>query len=463
MEGLNAIRISLWVVAACLGAVVGARLLLGPFALAGVSVNAPLNPEGVFGFLVVGLLSWRCRTLEVAERYSPWLLRTVALLAMVALFPALRVYFVSDDFILVRQAQMFSASVFTSAGGDGFFRPLGYVSLAVNAWLAGFDPVWWHASALALHAANAVLVALLARRLRADLGVALLAGCLFALHGTHLEAAVWIAGRFDLLAAMFSLGTLLFYGKNTALALVLALAALWSKEAAYVLPLLVAIVGRLERRSWTSVAPYAGLTAMAFMYRWILLGGIGGYRESSGEAAFYSLKLSTTAKAVFVRLWTSLVFPINWSIDPPVLVGVFGIAYIAALLWLAWRGGTPQVRWMLLGLGVSILPPLHLLGGAADLSGGRLLYLPSIWFCLLVAFATAGLPKRETLAVSAALLVFHFAAVQHDLTFWQRTSDTVRAICASPNRLVKVPAMLDGVPALANGYSDCIAISQRLQ
>jgi hypothetical protein len=118
---------------------------------------------------------------------------------------------------------------------------------------------------------------------------------------------------------------------------------------------------------------------------------------------------------------------------------------------------------MLLGLGVSILPPLHLLGGAADLSGGRLLYLPSIWFCLLLAFASAGLPKRETLAVSAALLVFHFAAVQHDLAFWQRTSDTVRGICTSPNPVVNPPTMLDGVPALANGYSDCIAISQRLQ
>ncbi len=463
MEGLNAIRISLWAAAACLGAVVGARLVLGPYSVAGIAVNAPLNPEGVFGMLVVALLAWRCRPVPEAESYSPWMLRTVALLAMVALFPALRVYFVSDDFILVRQAQTFSASVFTSAGGDGFFRPLGYVSLTINAWIARFDPLWWHASALCLHAVNAVLVALLARRLRANLGVALLAGCLFALHGTHLEAAVWIAGRFDLLAAMFTLGTLLFYGRNTAVALVLALAALWSKEAAYVLPLLVAIVARWERRSWASVAPYAGLTAAAFVYRWMLLGGIGGYRESSGEAAFYSLKFSTTAKAVFVRLWTSLVFPINWSIDPSVVVGILGIVYIGALLWLAWRGGTPQVRWMLLGLGLSILPPLHLLGGAADLSGGRLLYLPSIWFCLLLAFASAGLPKRETLAVSAALLVFHFAAVQHDLAFWQRTSDTVRAICASPNPVVNPPIMIDGVPALANGLSDCIAISQRLQ
>ena len=48
----------------------------------------------------------------------------------------------------------------------------------------------------------------------------------------------------------------------------------------------------------------------------------------------------------------------------------------------AWRG-------VLAALAVSILPPLHLLGGAADLSGGRLLYLPSIWFCLLLAFAVA--------------------------------------------------------------------------
>lgn len=475
MEILNLVRNILWAVAACLGGVVCARLLFGLYTVAGIAVNAPLNPEGVFGLLIVVLLLLPLRVPLVRKfeigpsttKPSPWPL--IALVvglpvgAFIALSRALQVYFVSDDFIIVRLAQRFSSAVFTSPGGDGFFRPLGYVSLAMNAWFAGVDPGWWHASALVLHAVNALLVALLTRRLAGGWVTPLLTGTLFALHGTHLEAAVWIAGRFDLLAAMFTLATLLLFERNTALALLCALAALWSKESAYVLPFLVAILARMEGRPWKRVAPFAGITAVAFVYRWALLGGIGGYRESTGDAAFYSLKFTTTAKAVFVRLWTSLFFPINWSEDPSWIVGLLGVLYVATLLWLAWRGGTSGVRWMLLALGASILPPLHLLGGSADLSGGRLLYLPSIWFCMLLVAAPAGLPKRKYLAASAILVVFHFAAVQHDLGFWIRTSEQVREICASPTPPANPPTMIGGVPALANGLTECMELAKRLQ
>ena len=302
MKSLVWIRHSLLAVAAVLGGIVAWRMLAGPYSLAGIAVHAPLNPEGVFGLFIVALLAWHIRAEDGWSEYRLSTLRVVGLLALVGLYPATRVYFLSDDFILVRQAQTFTAQVFGAAGGDGFFRPLGYVSLAVNAWVAGFNPVVWHVSALVLHAVNAFLVGMLGRRLGAPAGSALLAGSLFALHGTHLEAAVWIAGRFDLLATMFTLGALLMFGRSTWVALLCGLAALWSKESAYVLPLLVAILARWERRSWTNILPYAGLTVVAFVYRWLLLGGIGGYREASGEASFYSLKLATTAKAVFVRV-----------------------------------------------------------------------------------------------------------------------------------------------------------------
>ncbi|MFM2124914.1 MAG: hypothetical protein RL328_1365, partial [Acidobacteriota bacterium] len=166
-------------------------------------------------------------------------------------------------------------------------------------------------------------------------------------------------------------------------------------------------------------------------------------------------------KAVFVRLWTSLLFPINWSEDPAWMVGVLAVFYIGGLLWLAQRGGTAGARWCLVSLAVSILPPLHLLGGSADLSGGRLLYLPSVWFCLLMGFAIAGLRKRETLAVGGAVLLFHFGAVQHDLGFWIRTSEQVRMVCAQPERPAEPPTMIDGVPALANGLDDCVTLARQ--
>ena len=470
---MDRLRIGLWAIAAALGAIIAARWALGPYAVAGIPVNVPLNPEGIFALLVTALLANAIPTeprASVSGRTPNLAATAAAAVTLAALWPALQVTFLSDDFILIRQAQAFTAStllpLFTTAGGDGFFRPLGYLSFDLNGIFAGTDPRSWHLSALLLHAVNAGLVALLAARFGASNLSAFLAGALFALHGTHLEAVVWIAGRFDLLAVLFTLAALLFFGRNTAAAMLCTLAALWSKEAAFVLPGFLTLLAWHERQSLRSTLPFWGLTAAAFLYRWMLLGGIGGYQVATGESAFFSLKLATTAKAIFVRLWTSLYFPLNWSQDPSLLTGLMACAYIAALLCLAWRARpTPALRLALAALAISILPPLHLLGGAADLSGGRLLYLPSVWFCLLLAFAVSSLKRRTASIITAILLAFHFVALQHDLPFWQQASEQVRSICQQAAQKGVVPAepprAIEGVPALANGITECMDTARR--
>jgi hypothetical protein len=307
---------------------------------------------------------------------------------------------------------------------------------------------------------NSALVALLARRLGAAQLAALAAGVLFALHGTHLEAAVWVAGRFDLLATLFTLGALLCFGRNTAAAIACAVAALLSKEAAYVLPGVLGMLAWRERRGSRSLIPFLALTAAAFVYRWVLLGGIGGYRDADGGASFFALRFAGVMKILFARLWTSLYFPINWSAEPGIFLGLLGIAYIAALLWLAWRAQPGRGVRMALGmLLLSILPALHLLGGAADLSGGRLLYLLSVFFCVMLGLALDGLERRRAIAVAGVVLAFHAAALAHDFPFWHATGERVREICATGSD--DPPRMLDGVPALANGYEQCKSSSKR--
>ena len=69
LVGDNKVLRILWTIAAALGAVIAARWLLGPFSLGGIAVNVPLNPEGVFGLLVVLLLA--ARTERVAEPSAP--------------------------------------------------------------------------------------------------------------------------------------------------------------------------------------------------------------------------------------------------------------------------------------------------------------------------------------------------------------------------------------------------------
>lgn len=453
-----------WSAAVCLGVIIAARWLFGPFEIFGIPVHAPLNVEGAFGAMIVFLLAAQRPTVEPAtlpprRLWPAWATFGVALLA---LFPALSVYFLSDDFIIVRGANAATpanlAHAWTHAGGDGFFRPLGYISFALDAAWARFDPLWWHLSSILLHAANAALVAILAMRWRMPALAAFAAGAIFALHGTHLEAAVWIAGRFDLLATFFTLAALLLYGRNTILAILAAAAALCSKEAAFVLPLLLVVMARYEKRPLSTTAPFFGLAAAIFAYRWFLLGGIGGYRDAAGEPSVLGLKVATTAKVIFARLWTSLFFPLNWSQDPALLIGVLAALYTASLVWIARKPEPrPTLRWSLAALGIAILPPLHLLGGAADLSGGRLLYLPSVFFCLFLASV---IPQR--VAAIAIVLAFFAITLHHDLNFWQAASRRVAAICVNPPPL-PWPGRIDGVPALANGVEECVGFPVKYQ
>jgi tetratricopeptide (TPR) repeat protein len=79
--------------------------------------------------------------------------------------------------------------------------------------LFGWRPQGWHWDNCLWHAANGVLVFLLARRLKCSPVAALLGGIWFAIHPVHAEAVVWISSRGSLLSTFGVVGILLFYAK----------------------------------------------------------------------------------------------------------------------------------------------------------------------------------------------------------------------------------------------------------
>ena len=461
-----------------MGIVVAARMLFGPFHFSWISVTVPLNPEGFFGLAITVLLvlagARSASKSHGTHRQTVLLALAVAAVTIFALRRAFGIYFLSDDFAVVKIGNEWTAAsyryIVTHGGGDGFFRPFGFMVLALNAKWAGVDPRGWHAGALAIHAANSVLVMLLARRVGASAPAATFAGMLFGIHGTRPEAAVWIVGRFDLLATFFVLvGFLLFtmlanhdrgrYPLHAASLACFALAAL-SKEAAFIFPLFVAgyVLRKRQPLKWT--VPYFLLAAVLFAYRWSLFGGIGGYIvPATGRPAAFSLGVGTTLKAVAVRLWTSLYFPINWSQDPGLHLAILAIAYMGAMLWLAIRSRPAQALWPIVAaILIACIPPLSLLSGSPTLTGSRVLYLPSVWFAILLALAADGLSGRARYAVAAVVLLFQFALLQHNLDFWEQASAQVKAACTSGS--AELPPFIQGVPALDNGRQECLEIGR---
>ncbi len=151
-----------------------------------------------------------------------WAVATVAA-AVLPFLPALGVYFTGDDFGLVR---LFShkppphfLTLFTSSWTEDIYgrvldelRPLVALSYQMDSVWGAANPGGSHASNLAYHVVNALLVLGLGRAvcgLRwASAG---LAAVLFAVLPIHTPAVAWISGRADSIPAAFYVGAFLLW------------------------------------------------------------------------------------------------------------------------------------------------------------------------------------------------------------------------------------------------------------
>jgi hypothetical protein len=451
------------------GAALAARAMWGTTA----GARSPMNVEGVFALALLAAIfvsasaKERERTPVPFGRPDALLLAGLAGLVAAAYWRVFGFYFLSDEFVMVKLGRLFDFSLrplFLTPGGDGYFRPVGLWSVGITGWFAGSNPGAWRAFGLALHLANAALVYLLALRTLESRAAAAFAAALFAVHGAAPEAAVWTAGRFDLLATFFTLlGLLLFLRGGAArwLALGCLPLAAWSKESAYVFPLLLLA---LPRTRWRSTIPFFATAAALFAYRLWLMGGIGGY---PGER----LAVVSTVKALALRLGAALCFPVNWSVEPGWVYALALAASAAALALLA--SGRPQRDRLVFPLALLLLPALpavsQLLIGS-DLQKSRLVYLPAAGFCLLLAAAATGLEGRWASIVPAAIVIASVVHLERNLDAWQYAASRTRPACiaasrcmgpgATQLRVAGVPGSLRGVYFFQNGLAECVGMER---
>src|SRR5579883_3376324 len=239
-----------------------------------------MNAAGAFGLLLVLVWLVRARPKEATaqpqglDRRDAWIFLGIALLVAAAYARVARSYFLTDDFVLLLHADDFRRGIlwtFTHGGGDGFFRPFFYLTFGAVEQIAHRNPLAWHAIELAIHTANCWMVYLLAGALGWSRFSACAAAALFAIHGTRPEAVVGINAQPDLLAALFTLITLVLFLRNRRwLALAAMILGLLSKEPAYSTPLLLTIIayprfkqtipywlaaGRIHKPGWYSGIP----------------------------------------------------------------------------------------------------------------------------------------------------------------------------------------------------------------
>ncbi|MDB6151243.1 MAG: Tetratricopeptide 2 repeat protein [Chthoniobacter sp.] len=155
--------------------------------------------------------------------------RTVAVVVIIAAtflvyWPALRNGFVWDDTALVLRDPLirswrlipegFRHFLFLDATASDFYRPLQRLSFTADYALFGFGfPAGWHFTSIALHAAAAVALFWLGEKLLTPVGgavnprhrwAAAAAALIWAIHPIYTSAVTYVAGRADLLMALFA-------------------------------------------------------------------------------------------------------------------------------------------------------------------------------------------------------------------------------------------------------------------
>jgi hypothetical protein len=438
----------------------------------------PLNVESVF--VVAGLLFvvLRCRGKQLpraawsAGRWDILALASLAIAVVLCFAWMAPSYFLSDDFVLLKLAHFpwRTRQIFTTGGGDGFFRPLGYFSYTLSARWADIDPARWHWIGFALHALNAMLVFALAGALGLPRFAGWFAGMLFAVYGANPEAVVWIAGRFDLLATFWVLAALIAWvrwiasGRTGWLAVagISLLAGMLSKESAYSFPLLAALAllcsgGGRKRRAWAVLLGFFVLSGILFTCRWHLLGGIGGYG---------SISLAGSAKALLFRMWAILFFPVNWTLPHGGWLIAIAALYAPALAMLfSARADAKRILFALGFIAATAAPAVSLLLIGPDLEKARVLYLPAVGFCLLLATLAERLGPPARAASVAIVLLFHAAVLWHNLTGWRRASEIAQSACETAARcatplITGLPRTWNGVYLFANGFPECVEMNR---
>jgi hypothetical protein len=298
---------------------------------------------------------------------------------------------------------------------SGLYRPVVIVSYSLN--VAGGEPQPWlfHLINTALHALVTCFLYLVALEHGFTPAAALSAAGLFAVHPLHTEAVSAITGRAELLMSLGVLAGLWFAARGKPWLTCLAYAfALFSKEQALVLPLLLVISDwtrsgrnvsiRWWPAAWRRYASYGLVLAGYLVLRGVALGGFSLPPVDSlvnpAATAGPAVRVWTAVKVAGMYLWL-LIWPAQLSanysfdsialahspLDPTVVLSALIWVSFLVLAWWAYGRNRRSVLFAVAVMFLTFLPVSNLFFPIGTVMGERLFYLPSAGFCLLVGLA----------------------------------------------------------------------------
>ena len=329
------------------------------------------------------------------------------------------------------------------------YRPVRYMSLAIDYRIWGREIYGYHLTNLLLHGITTFLVYNLIRRVIRDPRAAAIGTVLWAIHPVHTDTVTYMSGRRDLLVTLFYVAALLaapqpsqstlrkwFGGVVAASCFLLGM---FSKEMAATVPatllLMVALAPMMAAASEGIAFPSPWRPIFSAVYRFfipivIVTGAsvifvlwavkVGHVTQISQNIRGDSLHTHVaTVMAAYGRYVELIAYPSRLVGDYSAFPNAAGFSDPRALVGLAfvglvWLGGlfavarAPIVAFGLLFFGVTMLPVSHIIPHH-ELLAEHYLYLPLIGLAVIVArgleLAFAAPPRRALVALTVAALV----------------------------------------------------------
>jgi tetratricopeptide (TPR) repeat protein len=339
--------------------------------------------------------------------------------------------------------QSFIADYWGTLGGESFvyYRPLTVLTHCLDSNLWGNNPAGHHLTNIVLHTIVTLLVfAFFLRLLPHRPLLCFAAALLFGLHPVHTHSVIYVVGRTDVLATLFSVVSLLMLCRKKSTVFQYAagalcyLAALLCKEIAVTLPLLFGMyclaVPAGKRPSGPQirrVTVFLSLALLIYLAARIQAIGLGGPPGADFAYAvwqrlllvfmtlgFYCVKLLLPLNLCY---YSNLVVPYPDMGALDILLTLTG-AVCTALMLTFWRRGV--VGMMLAWIGITLLPVLNIVT-LPVLAKENYLYLPSIGFCLLAVLLISKIKPLVSPRIVA--LMFAFVLLLYSMQVFLRTVD----------------------------------------
>jgi len=331
-----------------------------------------------------------------------------------------------DDTLITGDSNVTNPARWSHFFNPLYLRQLTFFSFYLNHLVGGVSPGGYHVVNVALHIANAVLLFFLLGRFF-ERWIAIAAAAVFLVHPIQSEPVLYIYQRSVLLACFFSLlGLIALVERRHWLAVLFFFLAFEGKESAIAIPLAVAAL--YERR--LSAVIYSGgalprLRSADRRYRIALLAGaivlavstlgilVYWQEQTVGVGAadqISPLKYLLAETRVIYTYLRLLFFPYPQSLEYefPASGGVLHIAGLLAIFGAAWWLFRHE-RWRVPGFSILaffiLLAPTSSIIPSTDAAFEHRLYLPMLAFSLLAAWLLSRAPRRTWIAVALLLIL----------------------------------------------------------